>query len=163
MLVVSNTSPLIGLARVGRIELLRTVYTHLVIPHDVRDELAAGDDDPTTVVDVAALPWIRSQPVAQVHLDQVLSAHPALDVGEAAALALAVELGADLVLLDDKAGRRAAGALGVRYTGLVGVLLVAKAQGHLAAIKPVLDELRAQAGFYLAPRVYADVLQRAGE
>ena len=164
MLVVSNTSPIISLHRIGRLDLLRAVYAELVIPEEVRDELAAGgNDDPANTLDVSPLPWIRVHQVTPPQLDQVLRAHPALDIGEAAALAAAIELSADVVLLDDRVGRRAAGALGLTYTGVVGVLLAANAQGHVALVKPILDELRVQAGIYLAPRVYADVLRRAGE
>ncbi len=86
-----------------------------------------------------------------------------LDRGEAEGIALALELGADLVLLDEREGRRAAQRLGLRVLGVVGVLLEAKAQGELERVRPALDGLRQVAGFYLSDALYADVLALAGE
>jgi hypothetical protein len=86
-----------------------------------------------------------------------------LDIGEAATLALALARSADLVLLDDKAAREAARTLNLAYTGIVGILLVAKSRGFAPQIKPILDDLRSRAGFRLAENVYQNALRRAGE
>jgi uncharacterized protein len=87
----------------------------------------------------------------------------ALDIGEEAALALAVAQGADLILLDDRAARDAARALHLKHIGVVGVLLAAKSRGLIPLIKPILDDLRAVAGFRLAEAVYQAALRAAGE
>ena len=86
-----------------------------------------------------------------------------LDRGEAETIALSLELGADVVLMDEREGRRAAQRLGLRVVGVVGIVLDAKACGAVKAVRPHLDALRQTAGFYLADAVYDDALSWAGE
>jgi len=74
-----------------------------------------------------------------------------------------LELGAHLVLLDEQEGRHAAQRLELRVAGVVGVLLEAKSQSAVGAIRPHLDALRHKAGFYLAEGVYHSALALAGE
>jgi len=86
-----------------------------------------------------------------------------LDRGEAESIALAAELRADLVLLDERRARRIASRLGLRYVGLVGILIEAKRRSKLPAVKPVLDALITQAGFWVSTDLYARVVEAAGE
>jgi predicted nucleic acid-binding protein len=86
-----------------------------------------------------------------------------LDRGEAEAIALACEVGASLVLLDEREGRRTALRLGLRCAGVVGVLLEAKERGMVEAVRPLLDALRDTTGFYLTAEVYRHALVLAGE
>lgn len=86
-----------------------------------------------------------------------------LDRGEAETLALAVELGAGLVLMDERDGRRFAQRLGLRPIGIVGILLDAKKSGLLDHIRPCLDALRHDAGFYVSDGLYASAVELAGE
>jgi predicted nucleic acid-binding protein len=86
----------------------------------------------------------------------------ALDAGEADALALADQIGADLVLLDESAARRRAGSLGLRKTGTVGVLLRAKRKGMIDELRLELDRLRATA-FWIDEALYRRVLEGVNE
>ena len=86
-----------------------------------------------------------------------------LDAGEAEAIALAVESNANLILLDERLGRRAAHRLGLTVVGTLGVLIAAKDRGLLAAVRPVLDALRADAGFWITDELYNAVLKAANE
>ena len=86
-----------------------------------------------------------------------------VEEGEAEAIALAAVLNADLVLLDERKGRVAASHLGLRFIGLLGILVEAKHKGLVSATKPILDELIAKAGFWVAQDLYDCVLQSAGE
>jgi hypothetical protein len=86
-----------------------------------------------------------------------------LDIGEAEAIALAVEKQANLLLSDERRGRQVATRMGLTYIGLLGVLLEAKRKGFLPEVKPVLDDLLAKAGFWVSPQLYTRVLQAAGE
>jgi uncharacterized protein len=86
-----------------------------------------------------------------------------LQPGETEALALAVELGDALLLVDDAQGRRAARALGIYYTGTLGVLLRAKGEGKLTALSPVLALMRQRTTFWLSEEVQRAALVQAGE
>jgi predicted nucleic acid-binding protein len=86
-----------------------------------------------------------------------------LDAGEAEAIALALEIGAELLLMDDRLGRESARHLGLHYTGLIGVLIEARRKGLIRAVKPHLDALRDIAGFRLRETLYLRVLQDEGE
>ncbi len=86
-----------------------------------------------------------------------------LDAGEAEAIALAVERNADLIVLDERIGRRAAQRLGLTVVGTLGVLIAAKDRGLLAAVRPVLDALRVEAGFWITDELYNVVTKTANE
>ncbi len=86
-----------------------------------------------------------------------------LDIGEAEAIALAVEIQAAQVLIDERRGRLVASRLNLRYTGILGVLVEAKSQGLIAAVKPLLDALINEAGFWVAEPLYNSVLQFVDE
>lgn len=112
-------------------------------------------------VEVQTLPWIQTQQVVDRTL--VTELQTELDEGESEAIAIAIELIADRLLIDDYAGRIVASRLGLNITGLLGVLLVAKRRGLILSVKPVIDDLIAQAGFRISRHLYAHVLQKAAE
>ncbi len=161
MIVVSNTSPLTNLAAIGQFDLLRCLYGQVHIAVGVWDELNAGDKHWPGRDEVATANWIQQHTVQNQAL--VTALRRDLDRGEAESVALALELGADLVLLDEKEGRHAAQRLGLRVVGVVGILLEAKAKGLIAQVCPYLDALRQSAGFYLSERLYQSALEVAGE
>jgi predicted nucleic acid-binding protein len=86
-----------------------------------------------------------------------------LDEGEAEAIALAIQLKAHLLLLDERRGRAVASRLGLRFIGLLGVLVEAKQKGYISRVKPLLDHLIAKAGFWVSHQLYARVLREVGE
>jgi uncharacterized protein len=164
MLVVSDTSPITNLAAVGHLDLLQALYTQITVPEEVRDELVLGGSGSNPGAnEVLSASWFVVVPVDAQQRDQLARTYRALDIGEAAALAVAVAHSADLILLDDKAARNAAGALHLAYLGVVGVLLAAKARSLVSLVKPILDDLRSVAGFRLAEATYQDALRYAGE
>jgi hypothetical protein len=156
--VISDTGPVSYLHRLGRLELLRSLYGRILVPPAVVAELDAGHRLGKDLPDVAALSWIevRVPPAANLHgLD-------ALGAGEAEGIALAQTLPGALLILDDGEARRVAVGHGLRITGTIGVLLAGKARGLVGSIGPELDRLRSF-GFRLAEPVRRDVLRRAGE
>ena len=163
MLVVSDTSPITNLAAVGHLNLLQELYFQLTIPEEVRDELILGGSGNNPGSEALSEPWFIIERSDKQEYSRLAQANPALDRGEVAALALAVQRSANLVLLDDKAARNAAKALNLPHIGVVGILLAAKSRGLVPLIKPILDDLRIHAGFRLADAVYQDALRRAGE
>jgi len=161
MIVVSNTSPLTNLAAIGRFDLLRRLYGQVHIAEGVWQELNAGGRRWPGRDEVAAADWIERHRVNNESL--VIALERDLDRGEAETIAIALELGADLALLDEREGRRAARRLGLRVVGVVGILLEAKSRAAIEAVRPCLDGLRHTAGFYLDDALYARALLLAGE
>lgn len=161
MIVVSNTSPLTNLAAIGQFGLLRHLYATVNIAEAVWDELNAKGTSWPGRDEVAAADWIERHTVRNRALIRALRRD--LDRGEAQSIALALELDADIVLMDEKEGRRAAQRQGIRVIGVVGILLEAKAQKRIEELRPFLDALRHGAGFFLNESVYARALELAGE
>ena len=160
MIVVSNTSPIINLAVIGQLELLHKLYGRVLIPQAVYDEVVSGLDQPGSreVQDVA---WIECRSVEDDTLVAALKGK--IDAGEAEAIALAIEEKADLLLLDERHGRSVALSLGIRFVGLLGVIIDAKNRNEIQAVKPVMDALIVKAGFWISQSLYETVLQVSGE
>ena len=160
MIVVSDTTPISELAKINRLTLLRDVYQRVIIPKEVYDEVMAGPGAIPAAVQAAS--WIDVVTVRDSH--GVLAVHVAtrLGLGECAALILADELGAQRLLIDDRAGRREAKVRGLPVTGTIGTLLVAKQRGIVPSIRDVLDELRAH-GTRISEQLYRDALAVASE
>ena len=143
MTPVSNAGPLIALAKVGRIELLRLVFGRLHIPLAVYDEVAtrgAGKAD-AAELQQATEEWVEKHVVPDEALVRGLLTK--LGAGEAEAIALAVEMDADLLLMDDNQARTVAEFIGLNVIGTVGVLVEATRRGLIGDLAQTLHELRA--------------------
>lgn len=161
--VVTDSSVLITLAAGEQFLLLRELYGVIYAPQAVWDEVTAVDR-PFGVAEsrqARAEGWLIVRNPASTEAVRSLPFN--LQAGETGALALAVELPDALLLVDDAQGRRAAQALGIRYTGTLGVLLRGKAEGKLAALRPVLALMQLRTTFWLAADVRRAVLAQAGE
>ncbi len=161
MSVVSNSSPLINMARIGKLDLLRHLYGALYIPEAVWHEVVVNGAGELGADEVKAAAWIRVKSIANTTLAHALQQQ--LDAGEAEAIVLTMEVQADLLLMDERVGREVARHLGLRYVGLIGVLVEAKHKGAIREIKSHLDALRDIAGFRIRDTLYERVLQDEGE
>jgi predicted nucleic acid-binding protein len=161
LIVVSDTSPVLNLARIGRLEFLPLLYQLVLIPSAVYEELRIAKRDLPSDVDFASLPWLTV--ATPKDRNRVQELRESLDAGEAEAIVLAIERGADLLLVDERRGRRIAVAAGATVTGLLGVVARAKQVGLIDRAKPVLDELIHTARFWIGPDLYAEVLATLGE
>lgn len=150
-LVISNTSPLIGLERIGQLQLIQQLFGVVVVPPAVVREVGATTTLPT---------WIEQRDVMQGIGPRILNA--SLGAGESEAISLALELQARLIILDDRPARRLAQALRLPVIGTVGILLAAKRQNFLPALRPSLDAL-VQQDFRISRQLYERVLVDAGE
>ncbi len=160
MIVVVDSSVLITLARIGRLELLHRTADVIRVPEAVFVEVVQKGAGRPGSAEVAQADWILRQSVLdRTSVDQ-LSAR--LGRGESEAIVLAKELGADLLVIDDAAARRVAEAGEQHVVGLPGWLIYLKQRGVVAAVKPLLDEMLAS-GFYLDEQRYQLILRRAGE
>ena len=154
--VVSDTGPLIALAQIDQFDLLRRIFVKIIIPSAVRAEI----QDEISVAALTAADWIVVQPTQDTLAAQLLREE--LDAGESAAIILAKELDADLVLIDERAATRKARSLGLRVIGTLGVLLLGKRAEHLSTLKPLLDNLR-ERDFRMSASLYDQVLRDANE
>lgn len=158
MIVVSDTSPITNLHAIGELQLLRTLYGVLHIPSAVDRELRVGVERGVHPPLEGERDWLIVHSVAVQ-----LAAPRALDWGEIEAIALAQALKAGLLLMDDWAGREFARGLGLKVIGTLGVLVDAKRAGILLAVRPVLDRLIEQAGFWVSETLYQQVLTSVDE
>jgi predicted nucleic acid-binding protein len=156
LIVVPDAGPLIYLGGAGHLDVLRRLYTEVVVPRIVFDEVVVAGAGMTGADAVAAARWLRVEDVAP---DPDLL--DVLDRGEAAALPLAARCRATL-LVDDSAARAVAGARGIPVIGTIGVLLQAKRRQYLAAVGPVIDQME-QLGMYVSARLREEVVRLAGE
>ncbi len=161
MIVVSNTTPLIGLAVIGQFDLLHQLFAEIHIPQAVYDEVVvAGRELEEAKREVSNAPWIQTVAVQdQLAVDVLLDE---LDRGEAETIVLGRELAADWVLMDEKKGRRKLTQLGIQKVGTIGILLKGKQEGMIQTLRPSLEMLR-EKGFSVSQPVIDAVLQQANE
>lgn len=161
MIVVSNTTPLIGLASIERFGLLRDLFGEIIISQAVYDEsVIAGRDEGGARREVAAAAWITTVEIKdRLAVDVLLDE---LDLGEAETIVLARELGADWVLMDERKGRRKLSQLGIPKIGTIGILLLAKNRGLISVVAPQIERLR-QHGFTISQAVVDAILEEAKE
>jgi len=150
--VVADTSPLIALHQLGQLSLLQRLFGEVLVPPAVEREATPSLPERPA--------WIRTVTPAQPISSEVLRA--SLGPGESEALSLALELRADIVILDERQARRLALGLGLPVVGTAGILLRAKRAGLIPAVRPLLDELLGFE-FRLSPAIRAKVLEDAGE
>lgn len=161
MLVVSNSSPVMNLAAIGQLDLLEKLYSKVTIAQAVYTEIAVQGAGMPGSNEVQTLSWIETKPVKD--RAKVLLLQTDLDIGESETIALALELKADLLLLDERLGRTKAANLGLKFIGILGILIEAKRLGHVSSIKRLMDDLILKAGFWIDHKLYLKVLQAASE
>ncbi len=157
MIVTPDSSPLIALSRVNRLNLLKSLYKKILIPEAVAKEISS---ETTKKINLNKLSWIEIKPLNQPLTVNILSVN--LGKGESETIALALELKAGLIILDELAARNIAGSLNLKFTGTLGVLLKAKTKKLIPSIKEILDEL-IKHEFRLSSQLYQDVLELAKE
>lgn len=161
MIVVSDTSVISNLFLVGHFNILEKLFHSVIIPQKVKDELMelkgfGVDVNPIINASFLTVKTPNNLTLVQQFLTEI-------DEGEAQAIVLAMELNADLILVDELKGRAIAEQQGLDVTGLLGVLLRAKKQGYLPFVKPILERLKTEAGFYLSDKLFLQITALANE
>ena len=136
--VVSNTTPIISLLKIDKLEIIKNLYGEIFIPQEVFYEIEAGKNK-AFYTDLSKIDWIK---IEKINNKKSLSYFLDLDKGEAEAIVLATEKEADLIILDESLGRFHAKHTGLKVTGTIGILLKAKQLGYINKIKPLLLELK---------------------
>lgn len=158
MIVISDTSVITNLIQLDQLILLRKLFGDIVLPQKVFDELSRL---PKQAIILRRLKWVEVKSASNTKYFEKLC--KILDAGEAEAIALAIELKADVLLIDERKGRRIAQENGILITGLLGVLLEAKTQNLLPQIKPILDKLVFEIGFRISTELYREILKKVNE
>jgi predicted nucleic acid-binding protein len=157
--VVADTSPLLNLALIDRVDLLEQQFSGITAPEQVWTELSEGEDGLDALRALRESGFLTVVPVERS--DLFVEIVHELDLGETAAICYAVESDADLLLIDEREGRRVARRHGLSVTGVVGVLLREAKQGALD-IEAELDALR-EAGFWLSDDLRDDIIAAAAD
>jgi predicted nucleic acid-binding protein len=161
VIIVSDSGPIIHLSLVGRIDLLPRLYGRILIPDLVYKEVVESGEGLPGSSELKDAEWVvRADHNPEATLFQMLSAE--LDPGEAAAIWLAVEREASLILSDDRQARLAAERLGIPVVGTIGILVQAKRKGLVSALSPLLLHLKSK-GVWLSTSLIQNVLAEVGE
>jgi len=162
MKVISNTGPIIALAKAGRLELLKALFSKVYVLPRVYKELAGKTSFEAEQIDRALNEFIVLENPGELSSSWE-KALPGIDSGERQAIIRAYHIEQDvLLLLDDKAGRAVARRLNIPITGTVGVLLLAREQGLIESAGEVLEEMRTK-GYWLSDEIIDLAKLMAGE
>ena len=154
--VIANTTPLIALANIDRLELLHELYGTIIVPQAVVDEIISEPAKQR----VRSATWIKVEAIQDPSQKDIFRAR--LHAGEVEVMILAREQNADLVIMDDNAAKKTAKFLGLNVTGTLGILLKAKKEGYLEMVEPIMNELIID-GLFISDTVKGYVLKEAGE
>lgn len=146
-LVITDTSCLIILDKVGLLSILDKLFEVITTPEIAREYGHLP-------------PWITVIPVKNKSFQDELA--DIVDSGEASAIALAHEVDFEYLITDDMDARKLCSKLKIKVIGTIGVLIRAKEQGHLPQIKPIIDQIR-KTNFRMTDSLYETALRKAGE
>ena len=163
MIVISDTSAITNLAAIQHLPLLTQLYRQVIIPEAVYRELADIAPPVPGTLEAQSADWLQVRQVNDLSLVQRLQNQARLDPGKSEAIALALELKADLLLMDERRGRAEADRLGLRITGLLGILVEAKRRNLIPAVKPLMDAMIATSEFRVSPVLYNQILEMVDE
>jgi predicted nucleic acid-binding protein len=159
-LIVADSSALIALASIRKLDLLPALYGKVAIPDAVYEEVSRGVGRPAAE-EIQAAEWVERRTVGNLAL--VESLRRELGPGESEAIVLAVELSAELLLIDEKRGRAAARRLGIRITGVLGAMVEAKARGIVPSVRDLIDTLAVATPFRIGASLRREILRSVGE
>ena len=147
--IISDTSCLIILDKIGELEILNKLFGIITTTAEVANEY--GQELPS---------WFEIREPSDRNYQSIIEA--SVDKGEASAIALAVELEDCLLIIDDLKGRKLALELGLTIIGTIGVIVDAKITGIIPSIKPILSKIK-QTNFRISAELEILILKRAGE
>ena len=158
--VVSNSSPLIHLAKIGKLNLLKYLFSEIIVPETVYKECVVEGGNRNDAVKIAEARWMKVQKIKDENLKRALMME--LDEGESEAIVLALEESADLILLDDYDARRVARSFGLKVSGTIGILIKAKREGNIKSLKDEIEKLM-KTGFWIGRELFERLLRESEE
>jgi predicted nucleic acid-binding protein len=156
--VVSNTTPILSLLKIEKLDLLKELFGGILVPYAVFREIEAGKSR-KFYADLTQFEWISIERIREPNARSYLLD---LDDGEAETLILAKEQAADLVIIDEKPGRQYVKRFDLALTGTIGILLNAKDQGFIHEVAPLLRQLQ-QNQSWISEGLVETALKIAGE
>ena len=148
-IIISDTSCLIILSKIGELDLLQKLYKTIVTTLEIAEEF--GEELPN---------WIEILTVKDISKQKILELQ--IDKGESSAIALALENQNSKIILDDDKARKVANKLGLDFTGTIGVIIKAKLDGIIPSIKPYLQKIK-ETNFRISPELELIALKEAKE
>jgi len=148
-IIISDTSCLIILSKIGQLDLLQKLYGQVITTKDIAEEF--GEPIPE---------WLLIQNATDVYRQKILEMQ--IDKGESSAIALAMETPGSIIILDDNKARKVATHLGLTITGTLGIIIKAKLSRIITSIKPYLEDIR-QTNFRISPELELQALKQANE
>lgn len=161
MIIVSDTSPVSNLILIQRLDILQKLFSKIIVPPAVNAEILALKQFGKDLSDYKNADWIEI--IEPKNLQKVQMLQSNLDAGEAQAIALALEINCNLLLMDERIGTNIARLEGLQTVGLVGVLIKAKEEKIVKEVGKILIELKNKAGFWLGEKLEKKILKNLGE
>lgn len=158
MLVISDTSAITNLISIKQAKLLHQLFGTIVIPQAVHEELSDYERQKEYLDQVA---WLVVKEISAT--ERLVNLQLSLDAGEAEAIILAQQTNADLLIIDEKKGRKIAEEAGLKIIGLVGILVLSKRKSLIKKLKPVLDQLITKANFRISKSLYNRIMVEVKE
>ncbi len=156
--VISNTTPILSLLKIGKLDILKELYGKIIIPLGVYEEVEQGKEK-GYYQDLKKLDWIE---IRQIQDKNSPFYFLDLDKGEAEVIILSKEMNADLVIIDELLGRRYAKQINLNLTGTLGILLKAKTRGIIPSVKDLILELN-EKGSWISPKLISEIVKLANE
>lgn len=159
-IVVVNSTPIIALAAIRKLDLFRELYSEIFIPKAVYEEVMVKEGSVAQLELAKAKEWIVTKAISNIEAKKFFKVQ--LHDGEVEVMILGRELNADLLVIDDYMARRYAKYLDFHVTGSLGVILKAKERAIVNEVKPLVDSM-IESGIYVSEKLYKDTLELAGE
>lgn len=160
MIVISDSTILIGLVKIGKLDLLKEIFSKVYIPGEVFKEVVERGKGKPGSKDIKEAAWIEPKSVKdKIQVSFLLGS---LEKGEAEVLVLAREMNADLILLDEEKARKSAVIAGFEIMGLLGLFILAKNLGLIHEVRPLVDKLMIKK-FRISDKIIEKTLKKAGE
>lgn len=161
MIVISDTTPLISLIKIGQLNLLNHLFGEVQIPSAVFEELISNPRFPDESRQIRECPFIKKINVTDTNAVNLLRRSTGLDAGESEAIILSDSISASLLLMDEAKGREVAAQMGIQLMGTIGILLVAN-NGNLLSKDQVLEciETLKITGRHISDKLYKQLIKK---
>ena len=162
MIVVSNTTPIISLLKLNKLNLLKEMFGEVIIPVAVFNEITVKNAFAEEVAKFNASNFIKVIPIKNEFAVNILQKQLGLDLGESEAITLAEDIKSNLLLIDERKGRRVAEESGLSIAGTLGIIAKSKKLGLIDEVKPLLDLLIANS-IRISTDLYTEILSISNE